>query len=63
VPGDKVAEYGLAALVLGGAAAIATKKGLWAVIVGFLVKGWKLVAIAVAAVGASLRKLFGKKNA
>jgi uncharacterized membrane-anchored protein len=61
-PGDKVAEYGLAALVLGGAAAIATKKGLWAVIVGFLVKGWKLVAIAVAAVGASLRKLLGKKK-
>jgi len=62
VPGDKVAEYGLAALVLGGAAAIATKKGLWAVIVGFLVKGWKLVAIAVAGAGAWLRKLTGKKK-
>ncbi len=61
-PGDKVAEYGLAALVLGGAAAIATKKGLWAVIVGFLVKGWKLVAIAVAGAGAFLRKLLGKKK-
>jgi uncharacterized membrane-anchored protein len=61
-PGDKVAEYGLAALVLGGAAAVATKKGLWAVIAAFLVKAWKLVAIAVAAAGAWLRNLFKKKT-
>jgi len=33
-PGDKVAKYGLAALVTGGAAAIAVKTGLWKVIVG-----------------------------
>ena len=47
--GDKVAEYGLAALVLGGAAAIATKKGLWAVIGGFLAAFWKIIAgVAVA---------------
>jgi len=28
-PGDHVAEFGLAALIAGGAAAVATKKGFW----------------------------------
>ncbi|MGB8692357.1 MAG: DUF2167 domain-containing protein [Steroidobacteraceae bacterium] len=59
--GDKVAEYGLAALVLGGAAAIATKKGLWAVIAGFMAAAWKAVAAAVVALGAWLRGRFKKK--
>lgn len=60
--GDKVAEYGLAALVLGGAAAVATKKGLWAVIGGFLAAFWKvLVGLAVAAV-ASIGSIFKKKK-
>ncbi len=31
--GDRVAEFGLAALIAGGAAAVATKKGFWAVLV------------------------------
>jgi uncharacterized membrane-anchored protein len=62
VPGDKVAEYGLAALVLGGAAAIATKKGLWAVAAAFLLKGWKLLAIGGVAAAAIARKFFGKKS-
>lgn len=52
--GDKVAAYGLGALVLGGAAAVATKKG-----------GLKLIGVAilgaVAAVWAGVKKLFGKK--
>ena len=60
-PGDKVAEYGLAALVLGGAAAVATKKGLWAVIGGFIAAAWKAVAAAVVAAGAWLRNRFKKK--
>ena len=59
--GDKVAEYGLAALVLGGAAAIATKKGLWAVIAGFMATAWKAVAAAVVALGAWLRGRFKQK--
>lgn len=63
VPGDKVAEYGLAALVLGGAAAVATKKGLWAVLGGLLATGWKFLAAGVVAAGAGLRKFFGKKRA
>jgi uncharacterized membrane-anchored protein len=62
VPGDKVAEYGLAALVLGGAAAIATKKGLWAVIGGFLVAKAKLIIGGMVALGAGFRKFFGGKN-
>jgi uncharacterized membrane-anchored protein len=62
VPGDKVAEYGLAALVLGGAAAIATKKGLWAVIGGFLIAKAKLLVGGLVALGAGARKLFSKKG-
>jgi uncharacterized membrane-anchored protein len=51
--GDKVAEYGLTALVAGGAAAAAAKSGL----LGKLGKG--IVALAVAAV-AGLRSLAGR---
>jgi uncharacterized membrane-anchored protein len=60
-PGDKVAEYGLAALILGGAAAVATKKGLWAVMAGFLAAAWKVVAAAAVGVVAWLRARFAKK--
>jgi uncharacterized membrane-anchored protein len=64
VPGDKVATYGLAALVLGGAAAIATKKGLWAVIGGFLIAKAKLLIAGIVAVGAGLRRILtGRKKA
>jgi len=52
---DKVAEYGLAALI----GAVAVKKlGLLAVIGVFLLKAWKLAAIAVVAVGATIRRFF-----
>jgi uncharacterized membrane-anchored protein len=62
VPGDKVATYGLAALVLGGAAAIATKKGLWAVIGAFIISKIKILIAALVGLGALLRKfVFGKK--
>ncbi|MGW8390550.1 DUF2167 domain-containing protein [Pseudoduganella sp. HUAS MS19] len=60
--GDHVAEFGLAALVTGGAAAIATKKGFWAAAALFLAKMWKLVAIGGIAVIAGLRSLFKKKD-
>jgi uncharacterized membrane-anchored protein len=63
VPGDKVAEYGLAALVLGGAAAVATKKGLWAVLGGVFAASWKFLAAGAVAVGAGLRKYFARKDA
>jgi uncharacterized membrane-anchored protein len=64
VPGDKVATYGLAALVLGGAAALATKKGLWAVIGGFLIAKAKLLIAGAVAVAAGVRRfLTGRKKA
>ena len=56
--GDKVAAYGLAALVLGGAAAVATKKGFWAVLGGFFAAGWKFIIAALVAMGAGIGKLF-----
>lgn len=60
-PGDKVAEYGLAALVLGGAAAVAAKKGLWGVLAGFLAAAWKAIAAAAVGLVAWLRSRFAKK--
>lgn len=59
-PSDKTAEYGLAALVTGGAAAVAAKTGFWKVLLGALVAGWKLVAAFVVALFASVGKLFGR---
>jgi uncharacterized membrane-anchored protein len=66
---DKVAEYGLAALVLGGAGAVALKVAK----VGLLAKfGAKLLALLVAAkkavvlffvaIGAWLKKVFGRRR-
>jgi uncharacterized membrane-anchored protein len=60
--GDKIAQYGLAALVLGGAAAGAAKLGLFAWLAVFLKKAWKLVAVAVAAIAAAIGKLFGGRR-
>ncbi|SRR6266446_3722630 len=60
--GDRIAEYGLAALILGGAAAVATKKGFWAVIVAFFAAFWKLIGVAVVAALAWLGSLFKRKK-
>jgi uncharacterized membrane-anchored protein len=61
-PGDRVAEIGLAALVLGGAAAVATKKGFWAALVAFFAAFWKLIiGVGVAAL-AGLGSMFKKKQ-
>lgn len=51
--GDKVAEYGLVALVAGGAAAVAFKTGL-------LAKFWKLIVIGIAALGGAVKKIWVK---
>jgi uncharacterized membrane-anchored protein len=59
-PGDKVAKYGLAALVVGGAAVGAAKLGLFATLALFLKKAWKLVVVAVVAIVASLKKVVGR---
>jgi uncharacterized membrane-anchored protein len=55
--GDKIAKYGLAALVTGGAAAVALKTGLFTYLLLFLKKAWKLVAVGVAAVVAFFKRL------
>ena len=59
-PGDHVAVYGLAALITGGAAAVAAKKGLFSVIGGFLVAAWKFVLAGFLALGAWFKSLFKK---
>jgi uncharacterized membrane-anchored protein len=52
VPGtDKLAEIGLAALIVGGGAAALVKSGL-------LAKLWKPILVALAAVGAGLKRIF-----
>jgi uncharacterized membrane-anchored protein len=61
--GDKVAKYGLAALIVGGVAAVAAKKGLFSVLAGFLAVAWKFMAAAAVAGMAWLRRLFAKKQA
>ena len=57
-PGDHVAEFGLGALVLGGAAAAAVKTGLWKTLLVALAASWKLVAAAVVIGLAGIKKLF-----
>jgi uncharacterized membrane-anchored protein len=56
---DRVAEYGLAALI-GGVAA--KKLGLFALIAAFAVKFAKVIALGVAALGTLLWKFLGKKK-
>jgi uncharacterized membrane-anchored protein len=51
--GDKMAEYGLTALILGGGAAVALKTGL-------LAKFWKFIVMGIVAAGAAIKKLFQK---
>jgi uncharacterized membrane-anchored protein len=58
--GDKIAKYGLTALILGGAAVGAAKLGLltWAAVL--LKKVWKLIVLAIVAAASAIRRmLFG----
>lgn len=57
---DKVAEYGLAALVVGVAA---KKLGLLAMGALFFAKFFKIIAIAVLGGGAAVKKFFSRKSA
>ena len=56
---DKLAAYGLAALVAGG---IAAKAGLFAKLGLILLAAKKFVVLAVVAIGAAIKKLFGSKD-
>lgn len=58
--GDKVAEYGLTALIAGGGAVAAAKMGLFAKLGGLLAKLGKGVVVLVVAVGAGIKALFSK---
>jgi uncharacterized membrane-anchored protein len=57
--GDKVATYGIAALIAGG---VAAKAGLFKTLWIAILAGKKFIIIAVVAVGAWIKKLFGKKQ-
>ena len=61
--GDKVAEYGLKALIAGGAIYGAAKLGLIGTIVAFFKKGFKFIIIGVIAVGAWMKRFITGKRA
>lgn len=56
---DKVATYGLAALVAGG---VAAKAGFFKVLLGFLLAGKKFLIIGLIALAALAKKLLGRKS-
>lgn len=56
---DKVAAYGLAALVAGG---VAKKVGLLATLGLVFAKFWKLILIGVVLFGGAIAKVFGRKS-
>jgi uncharacterized membrane-anchored protein len=56
---DKVAAYGVAALIGGG---LAAKAGLFAKLGLILAKFWKLLLIGIIAVGALIKRFFSKKE-
>jgi|ERR1041385_112508 uncharacterized membrane-anchored protein len=61
IPGtDKVAEYGIAALIAGS---LAAKAGFFKVLLGALIALKKLIVVAVVGAAAFLRKLFRRKPA
>ena len=59
--GDKVAAYGLTALIAGGAGAAAMKTGLFAKLGAALAAGWKVIAAAFVALSTRLKNLFKRK--
>jgi uncharacterized membrane-anchored protein len=61
--GDKIAKYGLSALVVGGAVGIAAKMGFLAKIAASLGKLWKLIIVGLIGLGAAIKKLiFGRRR-
>jgi uncharacterized membrane-anchored protein len=67
IPGDKVAEYGLTALVAAGAGAAAVKLGLFAALAKVFAKAGKAIVLGIAALGGVAAKawnaLRGRKAA
>jgi len=56
---DKVAEYGIGALVAGG---ILAKTGVLATIGKFFVAAWKFIALGAVALFGAAKRLFGRKK-
>jgi uncharacterized membrane-anchored protein len=65
--GDKLASYGLTALIAGGVGAAAMKMGLlarlWKFVVVFLAAAWKFIVAVAAGALAWVRSLFKRKSA
>lgn len=59
---DKIAEYGLAALVTGTAAAAAVKLGFFKALWVAILAAKKFIIVGVVAIAASVRKLFKRKQ-
>lgn len=59
-PGDKIAKYGLGALILGGGGVAAAKLGLLGPVILFFKKAWKLLIVALVAVAAMFKKVLNK---
>jgi hypothetical protein len=64
VSGDRVAGYGLTALIAGGAGALAVKTGLlmkmWKFVVAIFAAAWKLIVAAFVAIMAWLKRMFNR---
>ena len=60
VKGDKIANYGLTALIAGGAGAAAAKLGLFAKLGKFLIKIWYLVVAAIIGIFNVIKGFFAK---
>jgi len=66
VSGDKVAGYGLTALIAGGAGALAVKTGLlmkmWKFLVVVFAAAWKAIVAVFVAIGAWLKRMFSRMS-
>jgi uncharacterized membrane-anchored protein len=60
VKGDKVASYGLTALIAGGAAAAVVKTGLFAKLIAALAAFWKFIVVGLVALGGAIKRFFLK---
>jgi len=61
--GDKIAKYGLSALVVGGAVGVAAKLGFLGKLAASMGKLWKFIIMGFIGLGAALKGLlFGKKK-
>lgn len=53
--GDKMAAYGLSALIVGGATAVAVKSGMFKWL-------WKLIVVGFIAISGFIKKLFSRRK-